>query len=61
MSPETPHPFEVPKDQFGNDDWKNNTSYPISIGVYAAYVLTMDSLTVTEQGSTTPLQMRDNE
>lgn len=58
MSPETPKPFDVPKDLYGIEDWKNNTSYPISIGVYDGYVLTMDSMLVTEQGSTTPLQMR---
>ncbi|GAC1568960.1 MAG: hypothetical protein NVS3B3_22820 [Aquirhabdus sp.] len=59
MVPETPMPFtDMPKDQFGNFDWKNGTSYPITIGVAAGSVLTMDSMTVTEQGSTAALDMR---
>lgn len=58
MLGETPKPFDVAKNQYGGDDWENNTSYPISIGVYDRYALTMESMVVTEQGSTTPLQMR---
>lgn len=58
MAPETPDPFEVPKDQNGIDDWKNNSSYPITIGVNSGYTLTMDSFTVTEQGQATALPMR---
>ncbi|GAC1605652.1 MAG: hypothetical protein NVS3B3_03940 [Aquirhabdus sp.] len=59
MTPENPMPFtDMPKDQYGNFDWDKGTSYPITIGVAAGSVLTMDSMTVTEQGSTIPLDMR---
>ncbi|MFZ6772878.1 CAP domain-containing protein [Undibacterium sp. SXout7W] len=59
MNSESPFPFpDMPKNQYQNFDVANLTSYPISIGVYAGYVLTMDSMTVTEQGQTVPLQMR---
>lgn len=59
MTPESPMPFtDLQKDQYGNFDVKNGTSFPITIGVYAAYTLTTDSFTVTEQGQTTALPMR---
>lgn len=59
MTAETPFPFpDVPKNQYNNFDVANATSFPITIGVYAGYTLTMDSITVTEQGQTTPLPMR---
>ena len=60
MSAETPNPFpDIPKAKDSIlTDFANNTSYPISYHIASGRELVVTSFTVTESGSTVPLEMR---
>lgn len=59
MFGEAPVPFnDLLKDKFGNNDWINGTSYPISVTSALGTTLTSTTFTITEQGQQTPLDMR---
>lgn len=59
MNPENPNPIpDLPRDQFGGEDWFNGTSAPIIIGFERTKTIESITASVTEVPSNTVLPMR---